>query len=147
MLQKLYVRLLCLCSKLESVWQYFVQKMSNENCLLSSACLSLELTGAWTSSDGSCWATCKCNILCLTSYTEINLWKRPTVIASKLFSSYFPPVFSTGSSRDSKTSDLNRFYEALVWKEALAICQDRVFASFLCALSLSSVLWRFIHLY
>ena len=43
--------------------------------------------GAWTSSDGSCWATSKCKILCPISCTKISLWKRP-VIASKLFSSY-----------------------------------------------------------
>ena len=41
--------------------------------------------------------------------------------------------------RDSKASDLNCTYETLVQKEALTICQDRVFASFLCVLSLSSV--------
>ena len=39
------------------------------------------------------------------------------------------------------------FYEALVWREALTICQDRVFASFLCVLSLASVLGSFIHMY
>ena len=38
-------------------------------------------------------------------------------------------------------------YEALVWKEALAIYQDRVFTSFLCALSLSSAFRSFIHMY
>ena len=57
-------------------------------------------------------------------------------------------ISGTGSSWDFKTSDLNYFYEALVQIEAFTIiCQDRVFASFLCALSLSSVLGRFIHLY
>ena len=35
----------------------------------------------------------------------------------------------------------------LVWKEALTICQDRLFASFLYVLSLSSVLGSFIHMY
>ena len=38
--------------------------------------------------DGSCWATCKCNILCPTSCIEISLWKRPISIPGKLFSSY-----------------------------------------------------------
>ena len=41
--------------------------------------------------------------------------KDHSVIAGKLFSSY-RIVFSTGSSRDSKTSDLNCFYEALAQK-------------------------------
>ena len=38
-------------------------------------------------------------------------------------------------------------HEALVWKEAFAICQDRVFASILWALSLASVIGSFIHMY
>ena len=91
------------------------------------------------------WATCKRNI-CPTSCTEISLWKRPISNSYKLFSSY-RTVFSTESSWDSKTSDLNCFYEALAQREALAICQDRVFASFLCALSLRSVFGRSIHMY
>ena len=91
------------------------------------------------------WATCKGNI-CPTSCTEISLWKRPISNSYKLFSSY-RTVFSTESSWDSKTSDLNCFYEALAQREALAICQDRVFASFLCALSLRSVFGRSIHMY
>ena len=49
--------------------------------------------------------------------------------------------------REAQTSDLNRSYKALVQKEAMTACQDRVFASFLCVLSLSSVLGRFIQLY
>ena len=57
-------------------------------------------------------------------------------------------MFSTGSSRDFKTSSLNYLYEALVQKEALDICQDSVlFATVLCTLSVSSVLGRFMHLY
>ena len=47
---------------------------------------------------------------------------------------------------DSKASDSNCFYEALVQKEALTICQDGVFVLFLCVLPLS-VLERFVHLY
>ena len=38
-------------------------------------------------------------------------------------------------------------YEALVWKKTLSICQDRIFASILGVLSLSSVLRSFIHVY
>ena len=34
-----------------------------------------------------------------------------------------------------------------MWKEALTICQDRVFALFLCVMSLSSVLGSFIQMY
>ena len=70
--------------------------------------------------------------------------KDQSVIAGKLLSSY-RTVFSTVSSGDSKTSDLNGFYKVLVQKEALTICQDRTFASFLCALSLSSVLAKTVH--
>ena len=70
--------------------------------------------------------------------------KDQSVIAGKLFSSY-RTVFSTVSSGDSKTSDSNCFYKVLVQKEALTICQDRTFASFLCALLLSSVLTKTVH--
>ena len=70
--------------------------------------------------------------------------KDQSVIAGKLFSSY-RTVFSTVSSGDSKTSDSNCFYKVLVQKEALTICQDRTFASFLCALLLSSVLTKTLH--
>ena len=56
-------------------------------------------------------------------------------------------MLSPGSSRDSKTSYLNCFYEAIAQKEALTVRHDGVFASFLCVLSLSSVLGRFLHLY
>ena len=38
-------------------------------------------------------------------------------------------------------------YEELVWKKALTICQDRLFASFLCVLPLSSDLGSFIQMY
>ena len=47
--------------------------------------------------------------------------------------SYFPPIGQEIAQglQDSKTSNLNCSYEALVQKEALTIWQDRVFASFL----------------
>ena len=56
--------------------------------------------------------------------------KSQSVIGSKLFSSY-RTMFAQGLW-DSETSDImNRSYEALVQKEALTICQDRVLPSFL----------------
>ena len=63
--------------------------------------------------DGSCWATCKCNILRPTSCTEISLWKRPisTAMPGKLFSSYV--LIRQRCSRDSTTSELNCFYESM----------------------------------
>ena len=58
------------------------RKMSNGE-IVSSASLSLvgEITH-WCMNfdcldDGSCWATCKCNILCPTSCIKISSWKRP----------------------------------------------------------------------
>ena len=42
-------------------------------------------------------------------------------------------------SQDSKTSELNCLYEVFFQKEALTICHDEIFASFLSVLSLSSV--------
>ena len=73
-------------------------------------------------------------------------------LVDKLFSSYRTvfelAVFELAQAlQDSKLSDLNYSYEALVQKEALTIYQDRVFASFLCVLSLSSVLGKFIQRY
>ena len=56
------------------------RKMSSEKWLFRSASFSLvgKITrSAWTLVDDSCWATCKCNILCTTSRTEISLWKTP----------------------------------------------------------------------
>ena len=73
--------------------------------------------------------------------------KSQSVMGGKLFSSYRPVFELAQSLRDSKTNDLNCSYEALVQKNALTICHDGVFASFLCVLSLSSVLGRFIQLY
>ena len=57
------------------------------------------------------------------------------------------PLFFFPGIAHSKTIDLNWSYEALAQKEALTSCQDRAFASFLCVLSLASVLGRFTHLY
>ena len=58
------------------------RKMSNGE-IVSSASLSLvgEITH-WCMNfdcldDGSCWATCKCNILCPTSCIKISSWKIP----------------------------------------------------------------------
>ena len=58
------------------------RKMSNGE-IVSSASLSLvgEITH-WCMNfdcldDGSCWATCKCNILCPTSCIKIRSWKIP----------------------------------------------------------------------
>ena len=73
--------------------------------------------------------------------------KTQSVIHGKLFSSYRTVFELAQGLWDSKTSDLNYSYEALVQKKTLTICQDMVFASFLCVLSLSSVLGRFIQLY
>ena len=64
-----------------------------------------------------------------------------------MFSSYRAVFKLAQCLPDSKTSELNCSYEALVQKEALTICHDRVFASFLCVLSLSSILGRFRQLY
>ena len=72
--------------------------------------------------------------------------KSQSVMGGKLLSSYRTVFELAHGLRDSKTSDLNCSYKVLVQKEVLTICQDRVFASFLCILSLS-VLGRFIHLY
>ena len=66
--------------------------------------------------------------------------KSQYVIGDKLFSSNRTVLELAQSLWHSKTSDLNCLYEALAQREALTICQDRVFASFLCVLSLSSVL-------
>ena len=66
---------------------------------------------------------------------------------NKVFSSYRTVFELAHGLRDTKTSDLNCSYEALVQNEAMSICKNRVLASFLCVLSLSSVFGRFIQLY
>ena len=76
--------------------------------------------------------------------------KGQSVIAGKLFSSQllqdsvYHRVFSRFQNK--RLELLLSVYETLAQKETLTICHDRVFASFLCALSFS-VLRRFIHLY
>ena len=72
--------------------------------------------------------------------------KNQSVIDGKLFSSYRILFELAQGLRDSKAIDLNSSKEALVQKEALTVCRDRVFVS-LCVLSLPSVLGRSIHLY
>ena len=69
--------------------------------------------------------------LALKSFYE----KSQSVMGGNFFSSY-STMFEL---RDSKASDLNCLYEALVQKKTLIICHDRVFTSFLCVLS--SSLW------
>ena len=54
------------------------RSMINGNCWFSSASLSLvgkkSLVPELRVMGGSCWATCKCNILCATSCNEISLF-------------------------------------------------------------------------
>ena len=76
--------------------------------------------------------------------------KSQSVIGGKLFSSYRTVFELAQEYSDSKTSDFYNYSsnEALVEKEALAICRDKgVCIISVCALSLSSVLARFIHLH
>ena len=73
--------------------------------------------------------------------------KSQSVMNSKLFSSCRTVLEPAYGLRDSETSDLNCSYEALIQKEALIVCHDRVFESFLCVLSLSSVLGKFIEMH
>ena len=88
------------------------RKMANGIYLFSSAWFVIDRRDK-TLVDGSCWATCKCNILHPISCTEISLWKRPisTVMPGKLFSSYV--LIRQRCSRDSTTSELNCFYESM----------------------------------
>ena len=88
------------------------------------------------------------NATCYAQHPALNsvYGKSQSVIAGKLFSSYRTVFEQTQGLRDSKARDLNCSYKAFVQKEVLTICQDRVFASFLYVLSLSSVLGRLIHL-
>ena len=66
--------------------------------------------------------------------------KSQPVIGGKLFSSYRTVFELVRGLRDTKTNGLNCSYEALVQKEAMTISQERMFASFLCVLSLSSAI-------
>ena len=71
--------------------------------------------------------------------------KRQSVMRGKLFFSYRTVFELAQGLQDFKTSEMNCSYRK--WHLSRSICQDRVFASSLCVLSLSSVLGRFIHLY
>ena len=56
--------------------------------------------------------------------------KKMSSIPSPLFVCFFSGI------AHFKITDLNWSYKALAQKEALTLCQDRAFASFLCVLSL-----------
>ena len=86
-------------------------------------------------------------ILCPKSCIGSSLWKKPISNGGKSLSSYREMFELAQGLWDYKTSDLNCSYEAHIQKEALTICEYKVFASFLCVLSLSSVLGRLFQLY
>ena len=68
-----------------------------------------------------------------------------SVIVGKLVFSSRAIFELTQGILDSKTSDWNCSFETVVRKEVLTICQDKVCESFLCVLSLSSVLGKLLH--
>ena len=78
-------------------------------------------------------------------------WKsRQSAVGGKLFSSYWTLFALAQVLRDSKPSDLNFLYEALVKKEAFTICHlGYGYLHYFCVLSLSSLLEKgsYIHLY
>ena len=71
--------------------------------------------------------------------------KSHLAIVGKLFSPSRTIFELAQGLLDSNTSEQNCSFEALVQREALTICQDKVVESFLCVLSLSSVLGKFLH--
>ena len=73
--------------------------------------------------------------------------KSQSVIVGKLFYSYREVFELAQALWDSKTSAWNCSYEILAQKEAMTIYQDRVFESFLCVLSVSSVSRGFLQIY
>ena len=74
------------------------------------------------------------NILHWNQFME----KKPVVGMTSYFSPIYGTVFELAQGlQDSRTSDFKCSYGALVQKEAFTICQDRLFTSFFCVLSLS----------
>ena len=121
---------------------FLFRSMSNANYLLSSVFLLLAGDNSLVH-DIRKIAAVKLHLS--ATYTQClvlkSVYKKSQyVIGDKLFSSNRTVLELAQSLWHSKTSDLNCLYEALSQREALTICQDRVFASFLCVLSLSSVL-------
>ena len=121
---------------------FLFRSMSNANYLLSSVFLLLAGDNSLVH-DIRKIAAVKLHLS--ATYTQClvlkSVYKKSQyVIGDKLFSSNRTVLELAQSLWHSKTSDLNCLYEALAQREALTICQDRVFASFLCVLSLSSVL-------
>ena len=121
---------------------FLFRSMSNANYLLSSVFLLLAGDNSLVH-DIRKIAAVKLHLS--ATYTQClvlkSVYKKSQyVIGDKLFSSNRAVLELAQSLWHSKTSDLNCLYEALAQREALTICQDRVFASFLCVLSLSSVL-------
>ena len=121
---------------------FLFRSMSNANYLLSSVFLLLAGDNSLVH-DIRKIAAVKLHLS--ATYTQClvlkSVYKKSQyVIGDKLFSSNRTVLELAQSLWHSKASDLNCLYEALAQREALTICQDRVFASFLCVLSLSSVL-------
>ena len=121
---------------------FLFRSMSNANYLLSSVFLLLAGDNSLVH-DIRKIAAVKLHLS--ATYTQClvlkSVYKKSQyVIGDKLFSFNRTVLELAQSLWHSKTSDLNCLYEALAQREALTICQDRVFASFLCVLSLSSVL-------
>ena len=121
---------------------FLFRSMSNANYLLSSVFLLLAGDNSLVH-DIRKIAAVKLHLS--ATYTQClvlkSVYKKSQyVIGDKLFSFNRTVLELAQSLWHSKTSDLNCLYEALAQREALTICQNRVFASFLCVLSLSSVL-------
>ena len=111
LLRKLYISLLCLVLNFSKSVTVLFRSIPNGNCLFSSASLLREITHWCMDSDGSCWAACKCNLLCPTSSFKLVYPKSQSVIGSNLkviFLLWDSVWTSTGSSRQvSTTSDSN----------------------------------------
>ena len=100
----------------------------NGNCLFSSASLSLVAGDTSLVNELRVMAAVELhlNTICPQHHALKSVYqKSPYVMGGKLFSSY-RTLFKLGQGLwDSKTSDFDCSYEALVQKEALNICHNR----------------------
>ena len=77
------------------------------------------------------WVTTNWNVLCPTSYIEINFDNNQLVMGDKMFSSYGTVFELVSDLQNSEASDLNWWYEAPTQQKIFTICHGKTFEPFL----------------
>ena len=71
------------------------------------------------------WVTINWNVLCPTSYIEINFDNSQSVMGDKFFSSYGTVFELVSDLQNSKASNINWWYEAVNQQKMFTICHGK----------------------